>query len=172
MARFVFKLEAVLRQRRSVEDQRRGEFAAAQREVVRLEAELRALNDSASSVADDLRANRLTGRLDLNFLTAHRRYAQAMQRKGMELVQQIALRRRDAEKAQAALAEAMKQRKVVEKLKERQRERWLADENRREAAQTDEVGTQLSSDPVVLEELAQRTAGERPEVDGGEVGRW
>ena len=176
MARFVFKLEAVLRQRRSVEDRRRGELAAAQREVVRLETELRALNQSLSSVADDLRANRLTGRLDLNFLAAHRRYAQAMQRKGMAVVQELANRQRDVEKAQLALADAMKQRKVVEKLKERQRDRWLADENRREAAQTDEVGTQLSSDPVVLEEMSRLAGIESSETDdgggGGEVGPW
>jgi flagellar protein FliJ len=176
MARFAFKLEAVLRHRRFVEDQRQGELGVVQREMVRLQTELRALNESVSSVGDDLRANRLTGRLDLHFLAAHRRYTQAMQRKGVALVQEMAKQQREVERAQAALAEAVKQRKIVEKLKERQRERWLVDQGRREAAQTDEVGTQLSSDPVVLEELASFTTGGDSGADdgdggGGEVGR-
>lgn len=166
MAKFTFRLEAVLRHRRFVEDQRQGELAAAQREMARLEGELRALNEAASSVTDDVRANRLTGRLDMNFLAAHRRYAAAVQRKGMIVVQEMAKQQREVDRARAALAEAVKRRKIVEKLKERQRERWVVEQGHKDAAETDEVGMQLSFDALGDAELLTG-----PDAAAGEAGR-
>ncbi len=45
---------------------------------------------------------------------------------------------------QRALADAAKYRKVIEKLKERHRDRWLADLARRELTESDEIGMQLT----------------------------
>jgi flagellar export protein FliJ len=47
--------------------------------------------------------------------------------------------------ARRALAEAAKQRKIIEKLRERQFERWREDQARRETAWLDEAGTQLAA---------------------------
>jgi len=143
MAKFVFKFAGVLRQREYVEDQRQRELAVVQQEMTRLQAELRQLNDSVQSSTDDLRTNHLTGRLDLNFLGAHRRFMLAMQRKAMGLVQQIAAVQKRVDAAQAALAEAAKQRKIMEKLRERSLERWKADLNRKEMMETDEIAMQI-----------------------------
>ena len=143
MPKFVFKFDGVLRQREHVETQRQRELAVVQLEMTKLQNELRELNESVQGSTDDLRDNHLTGRLDLNFLAAHRRFMLAMARKGAGLVQQIAGVQKRLEVAQAALAEAAKQRKIMEKLRENSLERWKADLARKEMMETDEIAMQI-----------------------------
>jgi flagellar FliJ protein len=143
MARFVFALESVLRQRTHVERERMRELAAVQGEMTRLQAELRALNDAMQGSAADMKANHLTGPIDVAFLAAHRRYTVAMQRKGQSLVQDMARQQRKVDEAQRLLAEAAKERKVIEKLREKYLERWRAEVARKEQAEADEVGAQF-----------------------------
>lgn len=144
MPRFVFPLEAVLRHRARAEQERQRELAVAQAEMARLQGELKALNDAMQSSTADMKANHLTGSLDVSFLAAHRRYTVAMQRSGMTLVQDIARQQRKVDEAQRLLNEAARERKIMEKLRERQYERWRAEVGRKEAAGLDEVGMQLA----------------------------
>src|SRR5579863_8541134 len=90
MPRFVFKLEAVLQQRQHIEQQRKRELAVAQGRRVQLEGELRALETARRAAEQDLRQNRLIGRVDLAFVTAYRRYAMATQKKGLAIAQKLA----------------------------------------------------------------------------------
>jgi flagellar FliJ protein len=143
VAKFVFKFDGVLRQREHVEAQRQRELAVVQQEMTKLQNELRELNESVQGSTDDLRNNHLTGRLDLNFLAAHRRFMLAIQRKGAGLVQQIAAVQKRLDVAQSALAEAAKQRKIIEKLREKSFERWKADLARKEMMETDEIAMQI-----------------------------
>lgn len=144
MPKFVFPLEAVLRHRTRAEQERQRELAVAQAEMSRLQDELKALNEAMQSSSADMKANHLTGSLDVNFLAAHRRYTVAMQRKGLTTVQDMARQRRKVDEAQRLLNEAAKERKIMEKLRERQHERWAAEVGRKEAAGLDEVGMQLA----------------------------
>src|SRR5208282_1847920 len=85
MAKFFFQLEGVLRQRTHAEQQRKRDVAVIQLQMTALEQELRALDASRQATEQDMRDNRLRGRLDLAFLAAHRRYSFAMQRKALEI---------------------------------------------------------------------------------------
>ena len=152
MAKFVFQLDGVLRQRKHVEQERQRALAMVQAQMARLQDELRALNDAVSASTSDVRDNRLIGRLDLHYLTAHRRYMLAMQRKGTELVQKMALVQRQVVDAQQALAAAAKDRKAIDKLREKQHGRWLEEQNRRELMQQDEVAMQMSYQNLVRHE--------------------
>ena len=143
MPRFVFPLNSVLRHREHAEQERMRELAVCQAEMTRLQNELRALNDSMQNTAADMKTNHLTGPLDVAFLAAHRRYSLAMQRKGQALVQEMARQQRKLDEAQRQLAEAAIERKVIEKLRERQLERWKAEVARKELADADEVGSQF-----------------------------
>lgn len=143
MARFVFSLEAVLRHRVLAEQERLRELAACQSEMTRMAAELRALNDSLVTGAADMKANHLVGTIDVNYLAAHRRFTAAVQRKGQALVQDMARQQRKVDEAQRLLAEAAKERKAIEKLRERQHERWREELSRKEMAEADEVGSQF-----------------------------
>lgn len=143
MPKFRFQLDGVLRQRKLVEEQRQREFGAVQAELVALQAQLREMDDSVQSTVGDLRENRLVGRIDLSFLTAHRRYMLAMQRKAVALAQQIAAAQVKVDEARAALLAAAMQRKVIEKLRERRRAAWALELERKDMALLDEIGTQI-----------------------------
>jgi flagellar FliJ protein len=149
MARFVFSLDSVFRQRKHVEQERLRDLAACQSEMTRLQAELKALNDAMQAGAADMKANHLTGPIDVAYLAAHRRFTVAMQRKGLSLVQDMARQQRKVDEAQARLAEAAKERKVMEKLREKQFERWREEVERKERADADEVGAQFGYRQVV-----------------------
>jgi flagellar FliJ protein len=144
MPRFVFPLQSVLRHREHVEQERLRDLAVAQAEMTRLQNELKALNEALQSTASDMKLNHLSGPLDVNYLAAHRRYTVAMQRKGLTLVQDMARQQKKVDEAQRLHAEAAKERKVIEKLREKQHERWSAEAARKEAAQLDEVGMQMA----------------------------
>jgi flagellar FliJ protein len=143
MPTFVFPLEALLRQRLNAERERQRELASCQAEMVRLQQELRMLNDELRGSEADMKANRLTGAIDVAFLAAHRRYSLAMQRKGQGLVQDMARQQKKVDDAQRLLADAAKERKVIEKLREKQFERWRQELERKEQAQADEAGAQF-----------------------------
>src|SRR5262245_37069502 len=127
MARFVFRLEAVLKQRKRVEQDRQRELAVRHAKLVVLEDQLMRMDETLKRAADDLRANHLTGSIDMNFLTAHRRFLMAMQREGAHVIQQIAAAKKHEDEARIELAEASKRRKAIERLRERAFERWQAE---------------------------------------------
>ena len=123
------------------------ELGVAQAALSKMEAELRAMDETAQGVSTDVRDNRLTGRLDMAFLAAHRRYVLAMQRKAIELATRMAAQQQVVNAARQQLAEAAKQRKIIEKLKERQHERWKTEQSRKELEQLAEVNMQLALEP-------------------------
>jgi flagellar export protein FliJ len=144
MPHFVFQLEGVLRQRRNIEQTRLRELAGLQERYRLLDVELRAMDREVQEAMAYLRQNRLLGRLDMAYLTAHRRYTMAMQRKAITQVQRMAVVQRQVEEAQAALQEAAKRRKAIEKLRENQYFRWRQAIEHNELVENDEVGMQLS----------------------------
>jgi flagellar export protein FliJ len=148
MAKFTFQLEGVLRQRKNAEQQRQRELAAIAAIVAAHEAELRKVDGEVRASEQDLRDNRLTGKLDLPFLASHRRFSFAMQRKAVNIAQQIATVRKQLDEARRNLVDAAKARKAIEKLRENQFNNWRADMARRETAQLDEIAMQMAFEPI------------------------
>ncbi|HEV8377223.1 MAG TPA: flagellar export protein FliJ [Tepidisphaeraceae bacterium] len=144
MPRFKFQLEGVLEHRKNLEEEKQRALAAILAEMQRLKNELADLDQTARTAISDLRQNRLTGHLDLTFLAAHRRFTGSIQRKAIAIAQKMALVLRQIDEARAALAEAAKQRKVIEKLRERQLERWQSQQHRQEMEELDDIGMQLA----------------------------
>jgi flagellar FliJ protein len=134
MARFVFKLEGVLDQRRHVEQQRQRDLAEAQLQILAIEREVEKAAASQESASVPLR-----GRIDPRTLAVQVRFSQVMRQKLSQLRHHLAAARDDLATAQAALIEASKQRKVLEKLHEKQQARWAEEQQRREAAAHDEM---------------------------------
>src|SRR4051794_7518015 len=119
MARFVFKLESVLKMRKRVEQEKQRELALREAKVVELKAALTELDQSLRAASDDLRQNHLTGAINLSFLTAHRRFLLSMRRQGIQIAQQIATAQLHVDEARKQLAEAAKRRKAIERLREK-----------------------------------------------------
>jgi flagellar FliJ protein len=144
MAQFLFHLEGLLRHRRNQEQQRQRELAAIASRMAALQNEMGSLNGTLTDTLDDLRNNHLTGRLDVQFLAAHRRYRLSVQRKTALLAQKMTLVQKELEAARQILTEAAKQRKMLEKLREKQLAAWKAKQNQREFFEADDIGTQLA----------------------------
>src|SRR5207249_385688 len=150
MARFIFKLEAVLRQRKHVEREKQRDLAMRQKFLAGCMEELRDLQQRVRGATEELRQNHLVGELDMSFLTAHRRYMLASQRQAMAIAQKIAAAQRAADEARLQLAEAAKQRKILEKLREKQQSRWQNDNHRKEMIAPDEINVQLGYESITL----------------------
>jgi len=144
MPRFKFQLEGVLEHRKNIEEEKQRALAMVFAEMQRLKIELSDLDQVARGAVADLRQNRLTGPLDMSFLAAHRRFTGSVQRKALAIAQKMALVQRQIEEARANLAEAAKQRKIIEKLRERQLERWQSQQHRQEMDELDDIGMQLA----------------------------
>jgi flagellar protein FliJ len=150
MPQFRFKLKSVLRHREIIEQSKQRDYALALAKVKELQHQLSALNQSMQTTNDDIRQNHLVGRLDVSFITAHRRFLMGMQRKAIEVVSAIAAAQRQADVARIALAEAAKQRKILEKLRDTQQGRWREELSRKEMIAADESAMQVFNDPTSM----------------------
>ena len=134
--RFKFSLQPVLEQRRRVEEEKQQVVAQRQRELDRSEAELKRLNDDFRSSSESLRTNHRA--LDGEQLRLHYAHLQFLDRAITAQIRVVAERRVALDRARNDLLEASKERKVVEKLKERRHEAFVAEELRIEQNELDD----------------------------------
>jgi len=144
MAQFKFKLAAVLRHREAIEKEKQRDYALTLARQKELEDQLKALDQQMQATNDDVRQNHLVGRLDVSFITAHRRFLLGMRRKAMDLAAALAKAQQETEAARVVMAEAAKKRMVLEKLREKQQERWRDETARKEMMALDEVAMQIA----------------------------
>ncbi|MGA3067691.1 MAG: flagellar export protein FliJ [Tepidisphaeraceae bacterium] len=143
MPKFEFQLDGVLRQRKNAEQQRQRELAVIQSQMNEFREQMRQLDLSVRDIEKDMRENRLIGRIDLTYLAAHRRFAFSMQRKALALAERMAAVQLKINEAQKNLNEAVKARKAMEKLREKQFDRWREALARHETLELDEVTIQM-----------------------------
>jgi flagellar protein FliJ len=87
-----------------------------------------------------LRQGRLVGPLDMRELAHHRRYVNSVLRGMIQTLCERAGTQQQSEQARSELVEAVKQRKVLDKLKARRRAEWQRRLDKVEAADLDEMG--------------------------------
>jgi flagellar protein FliJ len=137
MARFRFELEAVLEQRLRIERQAQRGVAELEVERLQLEERVRRLQ---RAIADERADQRLL--LQGGQVGEARAQAAAAVRLGgvaQRVVLELSAVHVRLEAARGELLAATKRRKAVEMLRERRLEAWREDENRREAAEMDEL---------------------------------
>jgi flagellar FliJ protein len=144
MAKFEFQLEAVLTHRENREKEKQRALAVVQGELTKMHNELMAMDAAVKQANEEMRQNHLVGRLDLGFMGAHRRFLIATQQNAGVLIEAMTGVQRKVDLARRELAAAAKERKVIEKLRERQHGRWMEEMNRKETAEMDEIGMQLA----------------------------
>jgi flagellar FliJ protein len=145
MPKFSFKLHALLRQRDLAEQECQRDFSVAQAAMAVRQAELKRLDEIVRLAVADLRQNQLVGQLNLSFLAAHRRFMGDMQRKGLQQLQKLDEADKRVKAARLRLIEATKQKKIIEKLRDRQQAAWAEAVARKETADMDEIATQMST---------------------------
>ncbi len=128
MKKFVFTLQPVLDQRQRVEDEKQQIVAQRQRSLDEAEGELKRLNTEFRQSSERLRnAHRDLNAEDLRLHYAHLSF---LDRTIVAQIQIVAERRVALDRARADLLAASKERKVVEKLKDRRHEAYVAEASR------------------------------------------
>jgi flagellar FliJ protein len=141
--RFEFRLQTVLRIRKQDEDACKRVVADRLRRIKAVHSEVVALQ---GQMADEIRAFRQThavGRLDMRQVMQHRHWLIHLQQGVLMANSRLAELQRQLEQDRIALTEARKRVRVLEKLKERQHERYRHELNRMEARENDEIGNTL-----------------------------
>jgi len=117
--RFTFALQPVLDLRQRIEDEKQMIVAQKRRSLDDAETELKRLNDEFRQNADRLRSKH--AELNTEELRVTYAHLQFLDRCTVAQIHVVAERRVALDKARAELLEASKDRKAVEKLKERRR---------------------------------------------------
>ena len=138
MKAFRFSLEPVLSYRRQVEEMRRREFALAFRATQEHLQRLQGLFAEEARAKEELRV--LEGRrLELAPVLALRRWLTAVGRKIVQAREQVQRRSEEQAAARAAYVKASRDRRVLERLRERRHADWSRAEAREEQKVMDEV---------------------------------
>jgi len=142
MARFIFRLAALLRLRES----RRDECRAALAEAYRIDEVLKSQFDGLSRELDALREfcrqKASPGSVDIDRLVEAQRYELVARAQQQQIAKQREAVAAEIERRRQALVEADREVRVLEKLRERQVEQHRREEELREAKRLDEVASQ------------------------------
>lgn len=145
MAKFVFELEALLRQRLHAEREQMGRVAVVERERIELENQIRGCQASIVREKNEL-VSLLTAERDVGGVTLGLAGVRAQANASLSLITQaqravIRLRgvHRRLDAARLELLERTTERRAIEVLREKRYEDWLADQRRREQAELDEI---------------------------------
>ena len=134
---FKFNLQPVLEQRERVEDQKQQVVASRQRALDVAESELARLNSEFRSHSEAIRT--MHRGLDTEQLRMHYAHLQYLDRVILAQIRVVAERRVMLDRARADLLNASRDRKVVEKLKQRRREAHITEELRVEQNELDDA---------------------------------
>lgn len=137
--RFDFKLEAVRTVRRQTRDAQRRVVGEAARAVAGVEERIARLNQYLKGAADQARALQRPGPLDLAALKGHQMLEGSLKRAIEHSSGDLSVRQQELRKRQADLAQAAKELKVIEKLRDRQWALHRVEVMREEQQATDEA---------------------------------
>lgn len=160
MHRFVFKLEALLKHRVRAEREARLFFAAVDRERIDLEAQLLRCQRDIQQAKSDWRGVMHEGgvtRFDPRAVMLQAGASIRLEGRARQVVIQLSGVHRRLDLARDRLKKANIRRRAVEWLREREFERWKAEQQRRETAELDDLAGQrvargllgLEHDPIM-----------------------
>ena len=141
MAVFRFKLEPLLRHRRSIEERFQREMAQLLRERMILQTHLRRMQQTISDSRRDL-SDGLVGAVDLDRVGQFARYSGEVRQQAQSMVVRLAALEKAVAQARQKLARATRARKALELLRDRRHEQFKRRLQRIEDAQLDEIAVQ------------------------------
>lgn len=134
-----FRLTAVLKLREQTRDERRRDLAQAFEAERILQSRLSAIQAELAELRDRTRDSSGHGTLDIESLLNARRYQMIIKSQISEVETQLRQVLAEVERRRAALVEADRDVKTLEKLQDRQAQQLAAAEMKREAKQLDEA---------------------------------
>jgi flagellar FliJ protein len=143
MKQFRFRLQPLLRLRKQQEDQKKRVVGALLTQIHDLQRQALELAEAIKAEGETLKQQYVQGNVDLNWVAHYRRYVTSVQRAIAERIQTATNIQGKLHHARRELAEAARQTKILEKLKERQRKQYEREWQRKENRQLDEIGTKM-----------------------------
>lgn len=140
--RFVFRLQGVLEYRRALEEKKKRELAQAQREVGEATRRLTELLQMEAEQKERFRQLK-AGDLDIMTLRLQEAYLNHLLRKIGQQQQRLQNLRMWEARARSEYVEARKQVMLLERLRERQLDRWRSEATREEVRFLDEVAANI-----------------------------
>ncbi|MBL9000321.1 MAG: flagellar FliJ family protein [Phycisphaerae bacterium] len=148
MARFVFQLRSVLRQREAVERRCMAEVARRESERAALEESIRTIQSDIGAARDDWRSS-LGGGGPADLRSARLSAVGSLHliARAQHQVLKLAGAHRRLDKARGELAEAAARRRAVELLRDRQYEAWKKAQDKLDEAAIDEIAVSAAARP-------------------------
>ena len=138
MAKFVYRMENVLKLKEQIENQRQMEFIAAQNKVYEEEEKMKELVNRYRQYLNEQK-EMATSKINVVKLRQLGEGIEATKDLIKAEAVQVKVAKKNMEVAQNRLAEAVKERKIQEKLKERAFESFKQELNKEEMKEIDEV---------------------------------
>lgn len=143
MRKFKFRLESVLQLRKQQEDQKKREVGLLQGQINELQMQIMDMNRRVKDAAGQLKKQFATGNVDLEWVSRYHGFALAVERGIQYRLAKIGQIQKQLKDARVELAKASQQKKIVEKLRQKQQSQYDSQLRRAEARQEDEIGTRL-----------------------------
>lgn len=140
MSQFKFNLQAVLVQKQAHEDRCQQELAKVLRQRMIMLDQLRQMQQTITDSKQQLRQG-LVGSVDLERTAQFARYSGQVHQRAREFVVNLAMVEGKVEQARGRLLQATRARKALEQLRQRRYRQWQVEQERREQAVLDELGT-------------------------------
>ena len=141
MPTFRFKYDAVLRQRQAAEEQCQHELAKHLRRRGELRDHLHRMQQTVRDAKSQLSGG-LVGHVDVDRIREFAGYSGQVTMQAQDTIRQLAQVEQHTQQARQQLAEAMRQRKAMELLRDKHYKQWLAEQNRQEREELDELAMQ------------------------------
>ena len=141
MATFQFELQPLLEHRQRIEDEKQKTLAQQLRLREALERQLRELQETVVSDKHTMK-QQLIGKVDVSRIRQHALHGHQVSIRAQQLLMRLAQLMQQIDAARAELIEASRERKAVEKLREKRYQAWQREQNKREARQLDEIAVQ------------------------------
>ena len=139
--KFIFRPEVILKLREQREDLTLRKLAVAQGRVSEMQESIRRIRQQMSEQDAMVRSGMLTGSVDVQYMSLYRRHVMALHRMMIQNVQELQVAAGELHKVQAEVLQAVKERKVMSRLKEKLHERYQAGIERLERREMDDMTT-------------------------------
>jgi len=140
MEGFVFRYETLLRHRRHVEQLRQRELATIMRTQMIMQGQLRRMQQDLQGSKQEL-GSALVGKIDFDRVGQFTRFNAQSAMRGRDVVVRLAQLEPQIAEARSQLNDAVRQRRALEMLRDRQYEQWQREQARREEATLDDLTT-------------------------------
>jgi flagellar protein FliJ len=139
--RFKFRFGTMLKIRKQREDEQKRVVASRLRQIAQVRDQGQALRQQIQDEIDAIRGSQARGAIDIQQVMRHRHWLGHLHKGVLEADARTRFLEARLAQERAVLAEAVKQRRILEKLRERQWLRYQTEEERREIRESDELST-------------------------------